>query len=396
MSNYSMRVLALTPSFFGSTGDAVNERQLLMTLAKKVGKCYIVTFIGFKQIFTKRRAELKIAIPKNILLIPLPLPHVHILVTYLVMAAVSCFISIIVLMLNVLKKIDLVYIRTSPLSIGFLTFHSLARKTIVKIPAIIEDEIPDRGITKFLIEKIIPFMDRLVLSKARRVAVNSKSLYDALVRRRRFKHKDRPLETPPGVNLNLIQKIKSQTDNTFLQNVIKVGYVGSLSWWQGTDILVQAVALLKKRLSNLKLVIIGDGELRLLIEEMCKALDITHEITGFLPHEEALRRFAMLDVLVLPSKKMTTTESNIPIKVIEAWALGIPVILTKRRVFLEYGIRGFEDVIYCEPQPLSIANAILTLLNDPSLRKKLKINGFKLATRFDYDKIVQNLLRAIE
>ncbi|MEM4467003.1 MAG: glycosyltransferase [Nitrososphaerota archaeon] len=391
-----MRILALIPSFFGSTGDAVNERQLLMALARKAKKCYIITFIGFKQIFTKRRAELKIAIPKNITLIPFLLPHAHILLTYLVMAGVSCFISILALMLNALMKIDLVYIRTSPLSIGFLTFRSLARKSIVKIPAIIEDEIPDEGITKSLIGKLISFMDRLVLASARRVAVNSKTFYNELVRRRRFKHKDEPLEVPPGVNLNSIQKVKSQTDKKVSTNVIKVGYVGLLTWWQGVDLLVQAIALLKGKFSNLKLIIIGDGELRPLIEKMCKTLGIAYEITGFLPHEEALRRFAMLDVLVLPSRKMTSTECNIPIKVIEAWALGIPVIVTKHRVFLEYGIMDLEDVIYCEPQSLSVANAILTLLNESVLREKLKINGLKLAIRFDYDKITQFLLRSVE
>ncbi|MEM2276184.1 MAG: glycosyltransferase [Nitrososphaerota archaeon] len=391
-----MRILALIPSFFGYTGDAVNERQLLMTLARKVKKCYIITFIGFKQIFTKRRAELKIAIPKNITLIPFLLPHAHILVTYLVMAGFSCFISILALMLNALMRIDLVYIRSSPLSIGFLTFRSLARKTIVKIPAIIEDEIPNEGITKSLIEKLISFMDRLVLARARRVAVNSKTFYNEFIRRRRFKHKDEPLEVPPGVNLNLMQKVKSQTDKKVSTNVIKVGYVGLLTWWQGVDILVQAIALLKGKFSNLKLIIIGDGELRPLIEKMCKTLGIAYEITGFLPHEEALRRFATLDVLVLPSRKMISTESNIPIKVIEAWALGIPVIVTKHRVFLEYGIMDLEDVIYCEPQSLSVANAILTLLNESVLREKLKINGPKLAIRFDYDKITQILLRSVE
>jgi glycosyltransferase involved in cell wall biosynthesis len=68
--------------------------------------------------------------------------------------------------------------------------------------------------------------------------------------------------------------------------------------------------------------------------------------------------------MVLPRRKTPTTESGIPIKVVEAWALGVPVIVTKHQVFLDYRIKNYEDVIYCEPEPNSIANAILTLLTN--------------------------------
>jgi glycosyltransferase involved in cell wall biosynthesis len=390
-----MRVLALTPSFFGRTGDAINERQLLMALAKKVEKCYIVTFIGFKQIFTKRRTELKVNLPKNITIIPVPLPQVHILMVYFAMTSISCLTSIIGLMLNALKKIDSVYIRNPFFSMGFLTFQSLAKKTVVKIPAMIEDEIPNEGITKFLIKKVVPFLERLVLAKAKKVAVNGRPLYEELVRRRSFRHKDEPLEIPPGVDLNLIEKVKSQVDRTSPRNTINVGYLGSFSWWQGVDILVQAVALLRETVPNIKLFLIGDGELRPLIEKMCKTSNILYEITGFLPHEEALRHLAMLEVLVLPSKRMTTRESIIPIKVIEAWALGIPVVVTKHYVYLVNKIKDFEDVIFCEPEPRNVANALLTILADGKLKKKLEKNGPQLAMQFNYDQIAEKLLSAL-
>jgi len=190
-----MKVLAIVPSFFGPTGDAVNERQLLMELARKVKRCYIVTFVGFKQIFTKRRVELKIPLPKNVILIPFPLPQVPSLLACF-SPIFSCLISIIGLILDVLKKIDLIYIRNSFLSLGFLTFRSLAEKTVVKIPAIMEDEVTG-GFPKRITRKLADISDRLVLARARRVGVNSKFLYFKLVRRRRFMHREEPLEIPP-------------------------------------------------------------------------------------------------------------------------------------------------------------------------------------------------------
>ena len=387
-----MRVLALIPSFFGWTGNAVNERQLLTALAKKVEKCYVITFVGFKQVFTDRRRELKVSLPKNIMLIPLLFPQVHILIIYLAMIVISCIMSILGLILCALKKINLVYIRNSFLSMGFLTFKSLAEKTIVKIPAIIEDEIPNNGLTKFFIGKAADLLDRLTLAKARKVAVNNKSLYDEIIKRRFLKHRDNPVEIPPGVNLQTIRQVKKRISREPHHKFINVGFIGSLNWWQGVDILVKAVTLLRKKITNLRLVIIGDGELRPLIEKTCKASNTPYEITGFLPHEEALRRLAMLDVLVLPSRKMTSAEFNIPIKVIEAWALGIPVIVTRHHALIRNNIRNFEHVIYCKPEPINVANCISTLLNNDYLKSRLKVNGEKLVGRFDYDKIAEKLL----
>lgn len=391
-----MKLLALTPSFYGRTGDAVNERQLIIALSKKVEKCYIITFIGFKQVFTKRRIELRELkyLPKNVKVIIFPFPYVHPLFRFLGMITISCLTSILGLILCWLRKSDLVYIQDLFLSIGLLTFQSLARGTVVKIPAIFEDELSNGGITGFCMVYAAP-MDRLVLAKAARVAVPGRTFYDEHVRRRSLIHKHPPLQIPPGVDLKLMRKIRGPRDRESPRVTWNIGFIGSLEWWQGVDILTQAIALLKEENSSLKLVIIGNGMLRSLIEKQCKALNIPYEMTGLLPYEEALRRLSILEVMVLPRRRTMTTESVIPIKVIEAWALGIPVIVTNHRVFLEYGIKDFEDIIYCEPQPTSVAKTILTLLNNSTLREKLKINGLKLAMQFDYDKIAQNLLKVV-
>jgi len=400
-----MKVLALVPSFFGPTGDAVNERQLLIALARRVEKCYVVTFVGFKQIFTKRRMELNIVLLENMIRIPFPLPQIHVLIICFAAIIVSCFVSLIGLMLNMLKKIDLIYIRGSFLSIGFLTFRSLAQKTIVKIPAIIEDEITNEGIIKSLIKKIASFTDRLVLAKAGRVAVNGRPLYYELARRRYFIHKYEPLEIPPGIDLNLVEKIKNKVSKEIsldslnrLKEHYTVGFLGLIEWWQGVDALVKSIAKLKNISLDkpVKLLLVGDGLERRKIENLCRELKVNYEITGFVEHDKALEYLSMFDVLVLPRHRISTTESIIPIKVIEAWALGIPVIVTKHQAFLENRIRNYEDVVYCEPEPDSIAEAILTILRNKELRERLRANGTKLAKQFDYNKIAERLLKTFD
>ena len=339
------------------------------------------------------KGELGINLPKNIIIISIPFPFLKTFTA----KGVSSFIAITIgLLISLLEEIHLIYVRYSFLSVGFLAFPSLARKTVVKIGAIFEDEMQGDGFTKSLIKRFATFTDRLALARARRIAVNNRVFYYELVRRRLYKHKAKPVEIPPGIDPNLIKKIKSQVKtNELSQDFINVGFIGTLFWWQGVDILVRAIALLKETVRNIRLVIIGDGELRNSIEKLCKELGINYMITGYLPHEKALLYLSELDIMVLPSRKLSTTESNIPIKVIEAWAFGIPVIVTGHKVFLINRIRNNQDVIYCEPEPSSVARAILLVLGNSALKKMLKENGPKLASYFNYDSIAENLLSCI-
>jgi len=118
------------------------------------------------------------------------------------------------------------------------------------------------------------------------------------------------------------------------------------------------------------------------------------EITGFLSHDDALKYLSTFDVMVLPRLKMASTESILPLKVMEAWALGVPVIVTRHKVFHEK-YRDFEDIVYCETEPQDIARAILVLLKNKELRFKLTKRGPELATEFSYkiiaDKIIEEL-----
>jgi glycosyltransferase involved in cell wall biosynthesis len=99
-------------------------------------------------------------------------------------------------------------------------------------------------------------------------------------------------------------------------------------------------------------------------------------------------------VLVLPRYKISTTESIIPIKVIEAWALGVPVIVTRHKVFELYGFENYEDVVYCEPTLESVAETLAKVLSSADLRRKLSEKGPQIAKYFDYQFISKAIIEA--
>jgi len=391
-----MKVLAIIPSLYGSSGDAVNERQLVIALSRKVNRCYVITFPSLRETLHVKFIKKAHPLPKNVITFELPMPHRSLITTF-TRITYSYLLSLIGLILRLHKKVDLVYIRDSSLACGFLISKSFANKTVVKIATITEEEIRARSIIKSIVVKISSVLDKLALVKANKIAANSRLFYSELARKRNFKPNEKFLLLPPGVDMDIIKKIRMQKNKAIGKNdLIKVGFLGSINWWQGIDVLVDAMSTVKKKNQNVKLIIIGDGPLRKRIKQLCETSAIAYEITGLLPHEDALKRLLLLDVMVLPRKRTRATETIIPIKVLEAWALGVPVIVTKHKVFVESGIKNMEHVVYCEPEPSDVARAILLVLKNKRIRDKLSRIGPKLAEKFMYDKIVDRLLKVAE
>jgi glycosyltransferase involved in cell wall biosynthesis len=170
--------------------------------------------------------------------------------------------------------------------------------------------------------------------------------------------------------------------------------VGLLEWWQGVDILVKAVAKIKDSLDRpIKILIVGDGPEKRKIEKLCRELNVDCHVTGFLKHEEALKLMREFDVLVVTRRRLSSTESIVPIKIIEAWALGIPVVATAHEVFKYIGLRDKEDIVVCEPVPDDVANKILMVLTDRELGMRLSERGQRIAENYFYDEIAKNILK---
>jgi hypothetical protein len=66
----------------------------------------------------------------------------------------------------------LIYIRTSNLALGFLEIPEVAKRCIVKIPAILEDEILHISVSE---RKLLDVFDRKVVTKAEVLAFPSPS-----------------------------------------------------------------------------------------------------------------------------------------------------------------------------------------------------------------------------
>jgi glycosyltransferase involved in cell wall biosynthesis len=383
-----MKILAIS-YVFDKSGSGVNERQLLIEVCRD-NTCIILSPIGISNMRKLRHVLSNTSYrdfqSDNTFIFPLVIPRL-----FIIGIIVSILLSPILFLLNIILKFDLIYIRDSSLAFGPLVFRSLASKAVVKIGALPEDEVR-RPLHRALLRVIVPVIDRFIISRSKFIAAPSPLMFRELCLRRGLVPR-RVILVPPGVNCSKIFALRESKIGT---DSFKVGFVGTLFWWQGVDILVRAVAKLASSGVKIKLVIVGDGPERSRILGLCHKLKVNCIISGFVNHEMALKIMSQLDVLVVPRVRMSSTESVLPIKIIEAWALGIPVIATRHMIFDYLGLRDGEDLLYCEPEPSDVADKIMILVNDVELRRRLVKNGYLRASEFCYEKISRRLLSVID
>jgi glycosyltransferase involved in cell wall biosynthesis len=100
-------------------------------------------------------------------------------------------------------------------------------------------------------------------------------------------------------------------------------FVGELRLLKGVDVLIYAIARLKREGRNMSAVIVGDGPDRAMFEAMVRseALDDAVQFVGAKPARSA---FALGRVLIVPSRA-----ESLPYVVLEAAAAGMPMVATK-------------------------------------------------------------------
>jgi glycogen synthase len=109
-----------------------------------------------------------------------------------------------------------------------------------------------------------------------------------------------------------------------------IGFIGSLYRYEGLPLLIEAMSVLRKKVPNLRCLIVGEGfgaeekELR----NQASRLGVTDSIifTGKVPHESILEYYAAIDILVYPRIKSRLLDLVTPLKILEALALSKPVI----------------------------------------------------------------------
>lgn len=190
---------------------------------------------------------------------------------------------------------------------------------------------------------------------------------------------------PNPVDLTLVQEKKKgvQPHPWLAEAHPTLVTVGRLHPQKGHDILLTAVARVKKRYPNLKLIIVGQGEEEKALKQLAASLGIDQQVdfVGF--QSNPYNYIAHADLFVLASRY-----EGFGIVLAEALALGVPVVASDcpsgPADILASGEAGY---LFPPENISSLADGIMKVLEDGTLRQKYQKNGLRHVQQFAPSKI---------
>jgi glycosyltransferase involved in cell wall biosynthesis len=105
---------------------------------------------------------------------------------------------------------------------------------------------------------------------------------------------------------------------------------------------------LATRIPNLRLLIIGDGAQRPLLEKQIRELGLGEQvkITGMVPHDEVPKWIAQADIGVLPFPMDGATRDIFPTKVLQYMTQGKPVVANPLPGLVDFGLGEEQGIVY--------------------------------------------------
>lgn len=167
-----------------------------------------------------------------------------------------------------------------------------------------------------------------------------------------------PKELTPQKDL---QSLRTQLSLDGRKPVMAV--IGRLSPEKGQIVFLQAFREARKHVQGLQALIVGDGQERDSLQQYCRDHNMDKDaiFTGHITNVGDYYR--LIDLLVIPSYS-----EGLPNVLLEAMALGIPVISTKVGAVGEV-LQGMEENMVSPGDHQALAKRITTFLNDPDLRQ---------------------------
>ena len=188
----------------------------------------------------------------------------------------------------------------------------------------------------------------------------------------------------PGVNKFTLQK--KYGNYPF---VLFVGQLDKTHIHKGIYYLIDAISLVKKKFENIVLLVVGKGDNIDNYKKYAQKSSLEKNVifTGFVPIDKLPEYYAGSNVTILPA---LNNLEGFGMVLIEAGACGKPVIGTS--------VGGIPSVISDQKtgllvppkDPEALAKAIIKILKDPKLAKKMGENGYKnVKENFTWEKQIK-------
>lgn len=219
---------------------------------------------------------------------------------------------------------------------------------------------------RYMVDKILLHAD-VIISPSRHYINESNFL---------GKYKDKIVVIPNGVNLKDFDipydKEECRRKLNLPVNKKIVLFLSYLSPYKGPDILIKAMTRIVKAIPDTELVFVGKGAMMTELKALSEILQIEKNVifTGFVDDDLRAFYYKAADVFCLPS---TLNTEVFPLVLLEASASGLPMVVSDLETFNCIIEEGCNGLISKKRDDKNLADAIIFLLENEDIRKKMGI-----------------------
>lgn len=206
---------------------------------------------------------------------------------------------------------------------------------------------------------------------------------------------------PAPKDENLMKKLKIPA------NAPVIGYIGTITDYEGLDDLARACAALKSEGRKFRLLLVGSenasrqqrGPISAEIERIAREGGFADWLImpGRAPHEEARAYYSLIDIAPFPRKPWPVCRIVSPMKPVEALAMGKAVLVSSVEALMEMILPGETGLVFESGNYNDLAKKLGELLDDPERRERMGREGRKfIINNRSWDRVIAAMTSRIE
>ena len=156
-----------------------------------------------------------------------------------------------------------------------------------------------------------------------------------------------------------------------------IGFIGSVTEYEGLDLLLQAAKIMFKSRDDFRIIIVGDGPHFSTIKNKVFKMKLENKILliGRVPYHEVEKYYTLIDIAVFPRKGSLVCELVPPLKPFEAMAMGKCVIASNVGALAEIVQDGKTGLLFQKDNLKSLIEVLSEALDSPEKCRRLSKTG---------------------
>jgi glycosyltransferase EpsD len=172
----------------------------------------------------------------------------------------------------------------------------------------------------------------------------------------------------------------------FEKNDFILIYVAELNYNKHQDLLIETVNCLKNKISNLKLLLVGTGDLLEQYKQQVNKLGL-EDFVYFLGFRKDVNNLMMIsDVAVSASRR-----EGLPVNIMEAMATGLPLVVSDCRGNKDLVNHKQNGLIVVEDTPEAFASHIYEIYNSKRLRETFSKKNIELINQYNQESVLKSI-----